>query len=98
MTEDPVAVRAEVADALIRPCELLILKHAQVSYGLDASLVALAGIDSTRLPAPGTHALISLDLHRGPKTALFLGVPGLELFGYQEIRASGLTRWPSPAT
>ena len=73
------------ADVLNYPSDLLVLKHAQASYGVDAKAVRIAGVDVTALPAIGSSLLV-----RNPSLAsrdlLFLGVEPLLAFDYRSIR------------
>jgi hypothetical protein len=89
MTYNAVNLQVEVADVLSRRCQLLVVKHAQYSYGLDAKIVEGMGLAPTKLPAPGHHLLLD---SRGRLTAasvLFLGVPELDFLDYKEIRDFG---------
>jgi hypothetical protein len=78
-------VRVERADALTYSTDLLVLKYAQVLYGLDkrvAETMGMAGID---LPPDGDHTLLK-PAGIGPRAVLFIGVPPLSEFSYPQIR------------
>ena len=45
-------------DALSYSSDLLVLKYAQTSYGLDRRAVNVAGVDATALPAVGDSLLV----------------------------------------
>ncbi|MFI7600207.1 hypothetical protein [Actinoplanes sp. NPDC049681] len=89
MNRPTVHIRVEVADALVRPSQLLVVKHAQYSYGVDAKVGATLGIALPDLPLPGAHLVV---LPRGSIAAecvIFLGVSGLAQFDYRAIREFG---------
>ncbi len=72
------------------PSDLLLLKHAQDFYGADQAVAERlidAGIcteHDLRVP-PGKSAVFSTASLLGPERVMFLGVPELSFFGYQEI-------------
>ena len=74
------------ADALSYASDLLVLKYAQASYGVDAKAVQTAGIDAATLPTEGSSLLINEPLHLASRNLLFIGVEPLTAFGYQSIR------------
>jgi len=74
------------ADALAYPSDLLVLKYAQASYGLDEAAVRVAGIDVTSLPAVGDSLLVVDPLGMASRNLLFLGVEPIDIFGYRSIR------------
>jgi transcriptional regulator with XRE-family HTH domain len=74
------------ADALTYPSDLLVLKYAQASYGLDETAVRVADIDVRTLPATGESLLIEEPMHMAPRNLLFLGVEQIDVFGYGSIR------------
>jgi hypothetical protein len=85
---DYLGVELEIlqADALNYPSDLLVLKHAQASYGVDESAVHDAGVDVTALPAVGDYLLIQNPLRLASRNLLFLGVEPIGAFGYRSIR------------
>jgi len=80
------------ADALTFPVDVLILKHAQALYGVDAQVVHC--LDANRggvfapvhLPPVGAVNLVDSRGLLGAKDVLFIGVVPLGQFGYAEIR------------
>ena len=73
------------ADVLDYPSDLLVLKHAQASYGADAKAVRIAGVDVTALPAVGS-SLLARSPHLASRDLLFLGVEPIAAFNYRSIR------------
>jgi hypothetical protein len=79
-------------DALDVAADVLILKHAQALYGVDAKVVSRLerhGIDLAapgRLPSPGAFRLVESGGLLGAAAVLFIGVAELGRFGYAEIR------------
>ncbi|MBB5872471.1 hypothetical protein F4553_005905 [Allocatelliglobosispora scoriae] len=86
MREYEVLVDIEVADALHRPAEVLVLKHAQELYGVDLMVARKLGITPQILPAIGNHLLVDGAPVIGARRVLFLGVQPLGLFDYEGIR------------
>jgi hypothetical protein len=74
------------ADALGYPSDLLVLKYAQASYGVDGKAVRVAGIDSSELPAAGDSLLLPDPPHLSARNLLFLGVEPIYAFDYRSIR------------
>jgi hypothetical protein len=84
-----VEVEIETADALVVAVDVLVLKHAQASYGVDAMAKERLGLDAElRLP-PGDALEVRGGGRVGAKAVVFLGVPDLPDFGYPEIRLFG---------
>jgi hypothetical protein len=81
------------ADALGFGADVLVLKHAQALYGVDAQVVRR--LDGNRggvfapvsLPPVGEVSLVDSRGLLGAKDVLFVGVEPLGRFGYAEIRA-----------
>src|SRR5437764_13049927 len=73
-------------DALRYPSDLLVLKYAQQSYGVDQAAVRVAGIGVSALPANGSSLLVPDPRQLSPRNLLFLGVESLHTFGYGSIR------------
>lgn len=73
-------------DALAADVDVLVLKHAQVSLGLDAAAKERLGLDAEMVLAPGQEKIISGGSRIGAAQVVFLGVPPLHDFGYSEIR------------
>ena len=70
------------ADALRYSSDLLVLKHAQRSYGADERAVHIAGIDAKTLPTIGDILLVKRPLGMAPRNLLFL------------VRQPHFTSWP----
>jgi hypothetical protein len=66
--------------------DLLVLKYAQASYGVDKAAVEVTGIDASTLPAAGDSVLIQKPSGLASRNLLFLGVESLAAFGYRSIR------------
>jgi hypothetical protein len=81
-----VQLRVLEADALSYETDLLVLKHAQRSYGVDAKAVQGARINVATLPAVGENLLVRAPSRVGPRNLLFIGVEPIHFFGYQFIR------------
>jgi len=91
-SETEVEISIVRADALSFPADVLILKHAQVQYGVDAQVVSR--LDGNRgqvfapvpLPPVGAVSLVESRGLLGARDVLFVGVAPLGQFGYAEIR------------
>ncbi|MFB9831287.1 hypothetical protein [Actinoallomurus acaciae] len=88
MSQDYLTVQVRQAGALSHPTDLLALKYAQESHGVDLDAARQLDVARHRLPGEGEHLLVE-----GPGVAagavLFLGVPPLDRFAYREIREFG---------
>lgn len=88
-----ILISVERGDALDTPCDVLVLKHAQASYGVDAAVVdVLEGAGMPILPAlpkPGMSRLVPTQGVFAAKAVLFIGVPELWRFDYAGIREFG---------
>ena len=76
-------IRLEVADALRRPCEVLVLKWAQGPHGLDREVLARTGT-SIDVLGPGHVATV-----RAPWPIVWVGTPALDRFDYRDVREFG---------
>ena len=69
--------------------DVIVLKYAQAFYGADAAVaqrLELNVVSSTIGPTPGQHVIFdSAGAVRGRKV-LFIGVPPLNVFSYQDVR------------
>ncbi len=74
------------ADALGYASDLLVLKYAQQSYGVDQAAVRATGIDESELPGVGDSFLLPDPPRMSPRNLLFLGVEPISTFSYQSIR------------
>lgn len=86
------AVRIDVieADALTYAADVLVLKHAQALYGVDAKAVAAAGIDQRKLPRAGGFRIVTRPDGITADALLLIGVVRLRDFGYRDIRDFGM--------
>jgi hypothetical protein len=87
-------IRIEVheGDVLEFPADVLALKHAQSLYGVDFAVYELlsgSGRKAPSLPKVNGFKLISTGGLIAPGSVLFVGVPPLHQFGYQQIREFG---------
>jgi uncharacterized protein (DUF1810 family) len=81
-----VDIRVLQDDALSYPSDLLVLKYAQASYGVDRLAVDIAGIDEENLPAVGDSFLVHKPSGLECRNLLFVGVESITSFGYRSIR------------
>jgi len=89
-TLDGIQFDVEVADAMGRTCDVLVLKFAQHSYGLDRAVCSrLAQPQLDAMPEPGEHVVLLRPAGLAADAVLFLGVPELAYLDYREIRAFG---------
>jgi hypothetical protein len=84
--ERHVKIEVVTADALHFGTDVLVLKHAQVSLGVDAAVKRLLGLDLEMDLGPGGHLIVVGPPALSAEKVVFLGVPRLEDFGYAEIR------------
>lgn len=75
------------ADALSYRTDVLVLKHAQAAYGVDARVERLLGLSLEGDLRPGTHLIVAGSDAIGADQALFVGVDRLPEFGYLQIRS-----------
>lgn len=83
-----VTVQVEHGDALKTRSAVLVLKHAQALYGVDAQVVDQLVRTGWRptLPKPWATLLVEARQVIAASKVLFVGVPILWDFGYREIR------------
>jgi hypothetical protein len=86
---DGVDIRIEIADVLTRPTDLLVLKYAQDSYGVDAAAADALGISSLALPAPGAQLCVDGGARVAARSVLFLGMPAIGEFDYRQVHEFG---------
>jgi len=83
----------ECGDALRIECDVLVLKHAQALYGVDATVISAleaAGISvRPMLPKPGEFRLMPTAGAVAARAVLFVGVSELRQFDYAAIREFG---------
>ncbi len=89
----PAGVDVEIevagADALAFEADVLVLKHAQESLGVDAEAKRRLGLDLDIRLRPGEVLKVEDQVAVTPANVIFLGVPSLQRFGYAEIRLFG---------
>jgi len=73
-------------DVLTYSCDLLVLKYAQASYGVDKAVVEVAGISGDLLPWVGLESLVTRPRSLGYGGLLFVGVRPIQEFDYATIR------------
>jgi hypothetical protein len=73
------------ADVLTCSSDLLVLKYAQASYGVDEIVVSALGIDKAALPPPGGRLLVGSPRPLAARNLLFLGVEPIGRFGYRSV-------------
>jgi hypothetical protein len=85
-------ITVKAANALTFPCDVLVLKYAQASYGVDA----LVSNELTQIhpqnrmePSPGEFSLLPANGAITAKKVLFIGVIELRHFDYGQIRNFG---------
>lgn len=81
-----VEIRIAEQDALAAEVDVLVLKHAQESLGLDAFAKERLGLDLKLNLPPGQERIVPGRPAVGAETVVFLGVPRISDFGYSEIR------------
>jgi hypothetical protein len=84
--ERRIAIEVVTADALWFDVDVLVLKHAQVSLGVDAEAKRRLGLDLEMDLAPGRELVLDGPPALGARKVVFLGAPPVEEFGYAEIR------------
>ena len=76
-------------DALSYSSDLLVLKYAQKSYGLDRRAVNVAGVDATTLPLVGASLLVQKPSGMASSNLLFLGVEPIAAFSSRHRASAG---------
>jgi hypothetical protein len=83
-------IRVVPGDPLELAADVLVLKYAQESYGVDElvmdRLEAVELLNRNILPNPDGSKLIETKGHLAAKFVLFVGVVALRAFGYEAIR------------
>jgi hypothetical protein len=79
----------ENGDILSYPADVVAFKHAAGFYGADLSAVRMLAESSTNVALmalePGQHHIVDSIKILGASKALFIGTPGLNEIGYDEI-------------
>lgn len=81
-----VDLRVSQADVLSFSSDVLALKYAQASYGVDRQAIRRAGIDPVTLPGVGKSLLVPRPAGLASRNLLFLGVKDISDFKYGSIR------------
>src|SRR5258705_5816612 len=84
-----IQVRVVQGDALALPADVLVLKYAQGLHGVDREAALRLSVDNWLLPKVGAQVLLRSDGALVAGSVLFLGVPPLHEFDYEEIRVFG---------
>jgi hypothetical protein len=79
-------IRVTCADVFAYTSDLLVLKHAQQTYGVDEKAVVVAGVDRAKLPGIGSDLLIERPYRLRYRHLLFLGVEPIRNFNYRSVR------------
>ena len=75
-------------DVLTKDCDVLVLKYAQRTRGLDYAVATPLGLSERQFSglSASRHLFIPTLGRLRPKAVLYLGVPDLREFGYADIR------------
>src|SRR5829696_3623905 len=87
-----IRIEVQEGDVLEFPVDVLALKYAQSLYGADLTVYGLlseSGRKAIPLPKVNGFKLVSTEGIIVPERVLFVGVPPLHEFGYQQIREFG---------
>ena len=76
-------------DGLSYAVDVLVLKHAQALYGLDARVVARTGVDRASLPAAGAYRQFAGLQGIAAQTVVFVGTRPKSEFSYSDCRQFG---------
>lgn len=85
----PPRLRIAEADGLTYETDVLVLKHAQALYGLDAQVVQAVGLATDLLPPPDGFRVVRSPDRIGAHGLLFVGTPAIRDFSYRDIRTFG---------
>jgi hypothetical protein len=81
-----IEIEVAAADVLAFDADVLVLKHAQESLGVDAVAKERLGLDLDMDLGPGDHLILDGRPAIGAEKVVILGVPPLHKFGYSQIR------------
>jgi hypothetical protein len=81
-----VDIRVTCADVFAYTADLLVLKHAQHTYGVDKKAIIVTGVDRAELPGIGDDLLIERPYRLRYRHLLFLGVEPIHNFNYRSVR------------
>jgi hypothetical protein len=87
----PIRFQVQPGDVLTFPGDVLVVKYAQHSYGLDRAVLSLLSSQQQELPQmmplEGDELVVATHGQVASTLVLFVGVEPLDRFGYQEIRS-----------
>ena len=90
MTRKPITIIVECNDILESAGDVLILKYAQQSYGVDREvamrLKSTGALDPDELPEHGEYHFLNSNGAVDANAVLFVGTVPLGDFGYQDVR------------
>jgi hypothetical protein len=88
MAEAKIRIEVKLGDALDLSADVLVLKHAQAMYGVDAAAYRAlsAKHDTLDLPRVGKHMFVQTRGLLGAARILFIGVVPIRQFEYEHIR------------
>src|SRR4051794_39561499 len=84
-----IEIQVAEADGLAYQTDVLLLKHAQALYGLDALAVDRIGIDPKILPPVDGFRIFRQPNGLAADAVLFVGVKPIREFSYRDIRRFG---------
>lgn len=91
-------VQVAEGDALARPADVLVLKHAQALHGLDRRVVEMMGPGRLPLPRPGMFARFKSPPGVAAPTVVFVGTRSRGQFTYSDVREFGSLALAAAAT
>jgi hypothetical protein len=86
MSRGNIEIEVVTGDVLALDLNVLVLKHAQNSFGVDAAAKERLGLDLDMELGPGAHLILAGRPSLGAEKVIILGAPPLHGFGYPEIR------------
>jgi hypothetical protein len=89
-----VAIEVETADVLAVASDVLVLKHAQVSLGIDAVAKERLGLDLEMELPPGRQLVVRSPGTIGPHNVVFLGVPPFRISAMRRSACLGAGPYP----
>jgi hypothetical protein len=86
MAAGEISVRVDCAEALSLATDVLVLKYAQASYGIDRLAAEALGIDTATLPQEGAHLVVPGGSAVAARHVVFVGLAPIGSFDYRSIR------------